>query len=87
MAVASVFQVGKTALITGGASGIGLALVKKCCGYGMKVAVVDSNKEYLELAKDKFGERIRLFNMDVSQIDEWANLRAVVEKDFGKVAV
>jgi len=85
MAIASVFQAGKTALITGGASGIGLALVKRCHGYGMKVAIVDSNKEYLDLAKKKLGERISIFAMDVSKIDEWGALKATVEKDFGRI--
>ena len=40
MAQSSVFKNGKLALITGGASGIGLALATKCAGYGMAVIIV-----------------------------------------------
>ena len=39
--MADIFKEGNTAVITGGASGIGLALAKKCAGYGMRVVVAD----------------------------------------------
>ena len=34
-----IFKSGTNALITGGASGVGLALAKKCAGYGMTVII------------------------------------------------
>jgi len=85
MAATSVFKAGNTALITGGASGIGLALAKKCHGHGMRVAIVDINKEHLELAKQTVGERTSVFAMDVSKIDEWKSLKESVLKDFGRI--
>jgi NAD(P)-dependent dehydrogenase (short-subunit alcohol dehydrogenase family) len=39
--MASIFKAGHTAVITGGASGIGLSLAKKCFNNGMKVLVAD----------------------------------------------
>jgi len=81
--MASVFKAGNTALITGGASGIGLALAKKCHGHGMRVAIVDVNKEHLELAKNSVGERTSVFAVDVSKLEEWGGLKKKVDEEFG----
>ena len=44
---------GKTAVITGGASGIGLAAAKRFYGLGMSVFLLDANEEALASAKDE----------------------------------
>jgi NAD(P)-dependent dehydrogenase (short-subunit alcohol dehydrogenase family) len=44
-AAAAVFAPGSTALITGGASGVGLAIAKLCRSKGMKLLLVDRNAE------------------------------------------
>lgn len=80
--MANVFKKGGVALITGGASGIGLALAKKCLGYGMRVLIVDKNAETLTRAKESLGD-VTALETDVSQLEEWQSLRAVVERDFG----
>lgn len=82
--MASVFKAGNVALITGGASGIGLALAKKCHGYGMQVAIVDINKEHLESAKKSVGERTTTYTMDVGKLDQWGSLKTSIESDFGQ---
>jgi short-subunit dehydrogenase involved in D-alanine esterification of teichoic acids len=84
MATPAVFRAGNTAVITGGASGIGLALAEKCHGYGMNVAIVDNNEENLELAKKRVGERTSTFAMDVGDIDAWKGLKTTLEKDFSE---
>ena len=80
----SVFKAGNTALITGGASGIGLALAKKCHSYGMRVAIVDINQEHLAMAKQSVGERTSTYTMDVGKLEEWTSLKKSVESDFGR---
>ena len=45
---------GKTAFITGGASGIGLGIAKACAKYGMNVVIADMSQASLD-------ERQRLF--------------------------
>lgn len=86
----SVFRSGATALITGGASGIGFAFAQLCRSHGMHLALVDINQDYLTKAKDVLGaaknnEKTETYSMDVSQISEWQKLRTDVEDKFGKV--
>lgn len=82
-----VFKAGNTALITGAASGVGLAVAKLCRSYGMKLALVDINADNLSKAKAFIGEEtlIQTFAKDVSKIEEWNDLRIGVEKSFGAV--
>lgn len=82
-----VFKAGNTALITGAASGVGLAVAKLCHKHGMILALVDRNTEALTHASSFFkdGGNVKTYAMDVSNFDEWSDLRAKVEMDFGQV--
>jgi len=82
-----VFKAGNIALITGAASGIGLAIAKLCRSHGMKLALVDNNTQNLSQAQDllKDGPETETYAMDVSSIDEWKTLKTKVEKSFGRV--
>jgi NAD(P)-dependent dehydrogenase (short-subunit alcohol dehydrogenase family) len=83
----SVFREGSTALITGGASGIGLAVAQLCLKQGMRVAVVDFNSTTLDLAKKTLngGDNVETFHVDVSKDEQWADLQESVGKRFGDV--
>lgn len=80
--MASVFKAGHTAVITGGASGVGLSLAKKCFGYGMKVLVADWDDETLGAASKNVGGDVSTIKVDVSKTDDWAKLKSKVDKDF-----
>ncbi|KAK0612826.1 hypothetical protein B0T17DRAFT_511200 [Bombardia bombarda] len=81
MSSPSVFQPGNTAVITGGASGIGLALATRCATqHGMKVLVADWNEEQLGKINNA---NITTFKMDVSKLDDWAKLKSKVDELFG----
>lgn len=86
--MAAVFKAGYTAVITGGASGVGLSLAKKCFGYGMKVLIADWDDETLGAASKNVGGNISMIKVDVSKAEDWAKLKTKVDKDFnGKPAL
>lgn len=47
----SVFRAGATALITGSASGVGLAVAKLCASHSMNLILVDNNTSALLLSQ------------------------------------
>lgn len=89
MAVHPVLQAGNTALITGAASGVGLAVAKLCVKHGMKLALVDNNEAALkEVQSSVFRDSVdaKIYSIDVSQIEQWKDLRVKVEMDFGQIS-
>ncbi|KAI1820893.1 hypothetical protein F4861DRAFT_33560 [Xylaria intraflava] len=72
-----------TAVITGGASGIGLAIAKKCIGHGMRVLIADLNEKNLAAAKSALGNGASTVQIDVGKFEEWTALREKVIKEFG----
>ena len=81
--MAQSFSKGGVALITGGASGIGLVIAKKCLGHGMRVIVVDKHDASLEEAKAGTSGAITALKADVSRQEDWASVKSAVERDFG----
>lgn len=81
---------GKTAFITGGASGIGLAMARSLAGAGMNVAIADVEQDALDQAKANFGpSNAGLITLQVDVTDRQAMARAAdaTESAFGKVHV
>lgn len=82
-----VFGSTSTALITGAASGIGLAIAQFCARHGMKLALVDKRLETLATAKSALGAEVEAetFVADVSKLEDWRELKVAVGKRFGGV--
>ena len=79
----SVFQANSHALITGGASGIGLAVAQHCLASSMKVTIVDSNQSTLDLARKSLEGDVQCVKADVSDLSAWRALKERVgEVDF-----
>ena len=85
----AVFQPGRTALISGGASGVGYAFATLCQKYGMNVALVDKSSEGLAKAREALtttarnGQKAEIYEMDVSSLTQWRGLKQEVEAKFG----
>jgi NAD(P)-dependent dehydrogenase (short-subunit alcohol dehydrogenase family) len=80
---------GRVAFVTGGASGIGYGLVQNFLRVGMKVVVVDFNREYIEEVRRALGPRddVHFAEADVGDRDQ---LRAAADeaiRRFGKIHV
>jgi len=78
---------GKVAFVTGGASGIGLGMVKNFIHEGMKVVVADYNEEHLAAARKELAgsNAVHFIRVDVS---DRAQMRAAAEEAlavFGKI--
>ncbi|OTB04581.1 hypothetical protein M426DRAFT_22723 [Hypoxylon sp. CI-4A] len=81
--MSAIFKKANTAVITGGASGIGLALAQKCVGYGMRVLVADWDAENLDSAKESLGKDASTIRVDVSKTEDWSELKAKIVQEFG----
>ncbi|PAY08797.1 short-chain dehydrogenase [Bradyrhizobium sp. UFLA03-84] len=85
-----VISANHVAVITGGASGIGLAAAARFAQAGMKVCIADLGDDRLKAAAAKLSSAapggaadIMTAAVDVSRADEIANIEAVVTKKFG----
>lgn len=60
---------GKTAIVTGGASGLGLATVERYIAEGANVAIFDMNEAAGTAAAERLGEKASYYNVDVSSAE------------------
>jgi NAD(P)-dependent dehydrogenase (short-subunit alcohol dehydrogenase family) len=91
VALPSVFSPGNVALVTGAASGIGLAAARRFAGLGMTLVMVDLGGGELERAAAEVAaiaeSDVLAAATDVSQPSQLQRLRAEVEQRFGTVSV
>ncbi len=81
---------GKTAFITGGASGIGLGIAKVFARNGMKVVIVDMRQDALDEAMAYFQEKklpAHPINLNVTDREAYVKAADEAEKVFGKIHV
>lgn len=81
---------GKTVLVTGGGSGLGLSMAKRFAGLGANVAITGRSAERLEAAAaeiDATGERVSTHPCDVRDFAHVEAMVAQVVERFGGVDV
>jgi NAD(P)-dependent dehydrogenase (short-subunit alcohol dehydrogenase family) len=79
---------GRAAVITGGASGIGLAAAKRFAALGMKICLADLSQEALDQAVEQLsGATIVTVPTDVSRWEDVQRLKDRAYAAFGEVAV
>lgn len=74
-------------MITGGASGIGLAVAQKLNQLGMQVCIADQNEEQLAVALATLGDGASAECVDVSKMSDVEELRTRVYSRYGEVAL
>ena len=80
---------GKTAFLTGGASGMGLGMAKVFAAAGMRVVIADIRQEALDAALQEFaaGQQVHAIRLDVTDRARWTEAADEAERVFGKVHV
>jgi NAD(P)-dependent dehydrogenase (short-subunit alcohol dehydrogenase family) len=79
---------GRTAFVTGGASGIGLGMATAFAGAAMNVVIADLRRDHIEAALDRLaGASVHAIELDVTDRDGFARAADEAERVFGNVHV
>jgi NAD(P)-dependent dehydrogenase (short-subunit alcohol dehydrogenase family) len=79
---------GKTAFVTGGASGIGLGMATAFVAAGMNVVIADLRRDHIETAMEGFaGKPVHAIELDVTDREGFAHAADEAERVFGNVHV
>jgi len=81
---------GKTAFITGGASGMGLGMARAFAEAGMKVVIADIRQDALDEAMAEFSSTnftVHPIRLDVTDREGWAKAADEAEATFGNIHV
>lgn len=80
----------RTALVTGGASGIGLGMAEAMLGRGMNVVIADVRDDHLDRARESLGGadgRLMMCRLDVTDKGAWMSGLDRIDERFGGVDV
>lgn len=77
----------KTAIVTGGASGLGLAIARKFVGSGIKTIVIGRNEQKLKDVSESLGALCIPVAFDLAQLDQIPALIENLEKKHGAVDI
>ena len=78
---------GKTAIITGGARGMGEATARKFVEEGAKVLIADVQDEAGQALAKELGADTRFCHLDIADDTQWKAALAVAENAYGPVGV
>ena len=79
---------GRTAFVTGGASGIGLGMTRAFVAAGMSVVIADLRRDHIETALEQLeGDKVHAVELDVTDREGFARAADEAERVFGNVHV
>src|SRR4051812_25048187 len=78
---------GKTALVSGGARGMGAAEVRRLHADGANVVAADVLDDEGKALADELGDRARFVHLDVTSEDSWQSAVEQTEREFGRLDV
>lgn len=77
----------KIAVVTGGASGLGLAITTKFVREGVKTIMIGRNQENLAAAAAELGELCSYKVLDLSNVNEIPQLIDAIINDYGRIDI
>jgi 3-oxoacyl-[acyl-carrier protein] reductase len=77
----------QVAVITGAASGLGLAIAKKLAGEGARVAMIDLGEDALKSAAREVGAAASVFQCDVTNEAQVGSVVSRIVEEFGRIDV
>ena len=77
----------QVAVITGAASGLGLAIAKKLHAEGARVAMLDLNQEAVQAAAQQVGENATSFPVDITDETQIGSCIAQIGERFGRIDI
>ncbi len=79
---------GRTAVITGGLSGLGLAMTECMLAAGARVVVVSSNSEKIFVEKEKiYGDRLSYYKYDITDTEHIQDLVERILQEQGPIQI
>ena len=77
----------KTAIVTGGASGLGYAVAEKFVQNNIRTIIIGRNKEKLESAKSTLGKLCSTISFDLTELDQIPELCKKIAAEWGKIDI
>lgn len=78
---------GKTAIVTGGASGFGAGIARKFVAEGAKVVIADLNLEMANALADELGDSLRAVRSDVTRGEDVQAMADAALDAFGRIDI
>ncbi len=78
---------GKTAIVTGGASGFGAGITRKFVAEGANVMIADLNIDMANELAVELGDRVKTVQTNVAQNDSVMDMVTATLKAFGKIGI
>ncbi|SIR34827.1 SDR family NAD(P)-dependent oxidoreductase [Pontibacter lucknowensis] len=77
----------KTAIVTGGASGLGYAIARKFVQNNIRTIIIGRNEEKLQAAKEAFGELCTYIAFDLTNLPQIPELVTHIVEEYGRIDI